>query len=142
MRYNEILKEFVIRLDNNVTIHRNPVRPQLINLFDQAQKRYSKESTRYPTLRGLMITGPSGHKVYIWDAFDGTHEDVFEKLNDEMFVEEIEYSSFYLNLIGDEIVEKHFVSYGSYQNNPRGYSSLRIEDHYDVLEQHIERWNE
>ncbi len=131
LRYNEILHEFIIKLDNNLIVHRNPLKPVIHNLIN---KSHDNES------RGLAVKG----KIYVWDAKDGIHSSVFHLLNMEGFIEANEYSSFYLKNGIDGIYYTSFYNYLYDKGiNKRLYNqeSLIGYGNRNELSKHIQRWN-
>ncbi len=137
MRYNQIiLNEFIIKLSNNVVIHRNPIKPMIFKIFSDVEARAKQRAggnwslTVRPydsSLRGLII----GDKIYVWDAWDGMHEDVFEWLNEEGFINAYGYASFYLRMNSDGGIYESFYSYSSEDPNAK-----RL-----ILDNYVARWN-
>lgn len=131
MRYNEILNEFLIQFKTlRVTIHRNPITPQILNLFKEVEKLPSAATSLDYTLRGIVVEG----KVYVWPAYDAMHSEVIDELIFEGYVDQSElylYTSFYLDR---GIDDKKISSRGFYaRDNKQGNRA--------ILDKHIARWN-
>ena len=135
MRYNEILHEFLIKLDGK-TIHRNPLRPQILSMFKDSENRHKAQglSTHKARLRGVIVAG----KMYVWDAWDGIHFEIMEKMVQEGIIDHPDrtptnvipsYSGFYL---------KYRLGISHEYYHDRG---IDIEGNRAVLSKFLDRWN-
>lgn len=125
MRYNEILHEFVIRLSNNVTIQRNPIKPIILNMFLQSNPQF--------LLRGFVLSG----KIYVWDAMDGIHQDIYKRLIREGWAVEGSdptQATFYLRQRDDTVV--------AVDSDDTEIEPLRVlTPGQEIVLQWVEKWN-
>lgn len=134
MRYNEILHEFIIKLDN-VIIYRNPIKPVIQNLIGKSQSGYREEP-----VRGLVIE----KKIYVWAASDGIHNNIMNSLKREV-VDVNTFSTFYLTNGNDGI---YYTDFYNYSIDDAGkierlfnQESVSAYGNRKELARHIERWN-
>lgn len=141
MRYNEILNEFLIKM-GSITIHRNPVKLQVLNLFTDAIGQIKHKQIRHEvSLRGIIV----GNKIYLWNSMDGTHFDMVQKMVREGIIDHPEdylyvphhrtsvipsYSGFYLYLVSGDI------EFDGYYNN-----GANLEANRELFDKFLIRWN-
>lgn len=133
MRYREILNEFIIRL-GNVVVFRNPLKPQILNLFKEAATRIpSKWGFLDNKLRGVVVDG----KIYIWPAYDAMHLDVVQQMAREGFIELDDiWSGFYLDLISGHITKSAF------QTPSVTTAAGQSQTDLFTLNKYLDRWNQ
>ena len=140
MRYHEILNEFLIRLDGVGPLHRNPLPPQILSMFQE----------RHDRLRGVIVGG----KIYVWDAWDAMHSEMLRKMVEGGIIEGRVIKS-YLR------TEIYPPSYTGFMLSKSRRGKIKYENLYDsgnmgslkmtgteqrrenrlILDKYIERWN-
>lgn len=122
---------------HELIIHRNPLKPQILNLIKSIDAAHGKSSYK-AQLRGLI----SANKIYVWDSWEGIHDDVFERLVGEGYLNYADgLSVLYLQFDHDDNKIKSTSLY-TFRPEPHNAKFLNpAPDHREILDRFIARWN-
>ncbi len=135
MRYNQILNEYIIKLKlhgGDVTILKNPHKYQIINMFKQSIQQVNAFWSE-KKLRGIVGFGD----IYVWDAWDGMHFDIFNQLNREGWLEkgiDKTSTSFYFEQRNNSII-----AIDTDDNEIESYRVLS--PGHEIIMQYLQKWN-